>query len=184
MMVPHKFSIVKLILFLFVIGFLSAQEAKTSIMDWSSWSNFREHIVEKIIKEQTDDFIKEDSKDGKIMKLNSHLMTGNDSGKVFPQTIEILTNKELVALNQARRTFKEESVEVWGKLPGNEEIKGMAIMNRGGKGATFGLKPALVHHKESTKNSDLWSHQSLGKIRKIRKYEIPKHGIVILKIEE
>ena len=123
--------------------------------------------------------------------MNSPLLAGNDLRKMSKETIEILTNKEVIALNQdkgfyqARRIFKKGSIEVWEKLLGKEGKKGtaIAIMNRGGKTTSFDLKPASVHHKESTKIRDLWSHQSLGKIGKIRKFEIPKHGIVVLKTE-
>ncbi len=121
--------------------------------------------------------------------LNSPLLAGNDLRKMSTKTVEILTNKELIALNQdkgfyqARRIFKEGSIEVWEKLLGKDGKNGsaIAVLNRGGKVAPFDLKPALVHLKESTKIRDLWLHKDLGKFGETRKLEIPKHGVIVLK---
>lgn len=121
--------------------------------------------------------------------LNSPLLAGNDLRKMTPQTIEILTNKEVIALNQdngfyqARRIFKEGSIEVWEKLLGKDGKNGsaIAVMNRGGSAASFDLKPELVHLKASTKIRDLWLHKDLGKFGEVQKLEIPKHGIIVLK---
>ncbi len=121
--------------------------------------------------------------------MNSPLLAGNDLRKMSPKTIEVLTNKELIALNQdkgfyqARRIFKEGSIEVWVKLLGENGKKGtaIAVMNRGGKATSFDLKPELVNLKKSTKIRDLWLHKDLGKFGEIRKLEIPRHGVVVFK---
>lgn len=59
--------------------------------------------------------------------LNSPLMAGNDLRTISKQTIEILTNKELIALNQdklfyqARSVLREGNIEVWEKLLSNKK---------------------------------------------------------------
>lgn len=120
--------------------------------------------------------------------LNSPLLAGNDLRKMSKETIEILTNKEVIALNQdngfyqARRIFKEGNVEVWEKLLGKngKNGKAIAVMNRGGKTINFDLKPELIKLKKSTKIRDLWLHKDLGKFGGIQKLEIPKHGVIVL----
>jgi alpha-galactosidase len=121
--------------------------------------------------------------------MNSPLLAGNDLRKMSKETIEILTNKEIIALNQdkgfyqARRIYKEGSIEVWVKLLGKNGKGGtaVAVMNHGGKATSFDLKPELVPLEKSTKIRDLWLHKDIGKFGDIRKLEIPKHGIIVFK---
>lgn len=124
--------------------------------------------------------------------LNSPLLAGNDLRKMSKETIEILTNKEVIALNQdkgfyqARRIFREGDIEVWLKMLGKKEGqdgKAIAIMNRGGNITSFDLKPELVNLEKSTRIRDLWLHKKLGKIKKQMTFNIPKHGIVMLHTE-
>lgn len=69
--------------------------------------------------------------------MNSPLLAGNDLRNMSKQTIEILTNKEVIALNQdpafiqARRILREDNVEVWMKPLGARKQKVIAVMNRG-----------------------------------------------------
>ncbi|RVT79746.1 glycoside hydrolase family 27 protein [Flavobacterium sufflavum] len=123
--------------------------------------------------------------------LNSPLLAGNDLRNMSKETIEILTNKEVIALNQdkgfyqGRRIFKEGSIEVWEKLLGKngQDGKAIAVMNRGGNAVNFVLKPELVGLKKSTEIRDLWQHKKLREIKKGMKFKIPKHGIVVLLTE-
>ncbi len=120
--------------------------------------------------------------------LNSPLLAGNDLRDMSAQTIEILTNKEVIALNQdpgfkqAQRTLSEHGVEVWVKPLGEKgNAKAIAIMNRGGKEAVFTLTPEMVGIKKNSRLRDLWLHKDLGKAGKAKQFSIPKHGIVVLK---
>jgi alpha-galactosidase len=120
--------------------------------------------------------------------LNSPLLAGNDLRSMSAQTLEILTNKEMIALNQdegfrqASRIFKENGVEVWVKALGkNGKSKAIALMNRGGKEAVFVLNPVTVGIKESSQLRDLWLHKDLGKVGTEKQFTIPKHGIVVVK---
>ncbi len=121
--------------------------------------------------------------------MNSPLLAGNDLRSMSKETIEILTNKEIIALNQdsgfyqARKIYTEGKIEVWVKLLGKDGKNGkaIAIMNRDGKNASFNFKSDLVNLEKSTEIRDLWLHQDLGKIGKTKKVELPKHGIVVFK---
>lgn len=123
--------------------------------------------------------------------LNSPLLAGNDLRNMTKETIAILANKELIALNQdkgfyqARRIGKEGNIEVWEKLLGEngKDGKAIAILNRGAEVSRYVLKPELVNLQKSVKIRDLWSHNSLGSIGKQRNFTIPKHGIVVLRTE-
>ncbi|SUJ27382.1 Alpha-galactosidase A precursor [Sphingobacterium spiritivorum] len=120
--------------------------------------------------------------------LNSPLMAGNDLRTISAQTIEILTNKELIALNQdklfyqARSILREGNIEIWEKLLSDKKKKAIAIMNRGESAAEYTLNARSVGLAGRSNMRDLWLHRSLGKIGKERKFTIPAHGIVVLEI--
>lgn len=112
--------------------------------------------------------------------MNSPLLAGNDLRNMSKQTIEILTNKEIIALNQdkafvqGRKLYVENNVEVWEKPL--QHGKAIAIMNRGETEAHFQLK----NISKKSRLRDLWLHKNLGKNE--RSFVIPKHGIVVLKV--
>ena len=120
--------------------------------------------------------------------LNSPLLAGNDLRTMSKQTIEILTNNEVIALNQdrgfkqAKRISHENDIDVWVKPLGvnGGHSKAIAIMNRSDNEATFDLSAKKTGINSKSKLRDLWMHQNLGQIGKSKKFTIPKHGIVVL----
>jgi hypothetical protein len=122
--------------------------------------------------------------------LNSPLLAGNDLRHMSKQTLEILTNKEVIALNQdpgykqAMRLSTANNVEVWVKPLGAEgsKTKAVAILNRGDVEAAFNLSSSALGVGTKSRLRDLWLHKDLGIIGKERRFSIPKHGIVVLKI--
>lgn len=127
--------------------------------------------------------------------LNSPLLAGNDLRDMSAETIAILTNKEVIALNQdkafkqAQRILKDGSIEIWRKPLFNKRKKGesfaIAIMNRGGKDTTFALNPKDHNLPKGAKVRDLWEHKDLGKVKKANfEFQIPKHGIVVLRFDK
>ncbi|MDH7461187.1 glycoside hydrolase family 27 protein [Chitinophagaceae bacterium 26-R-25] len=120
--------------------------------------------------------------------LNSPLLAGNDLRNMTKETIEILTNKEVIALNQdkgfaqAQRIIKDGNVEVWVKQLGNGKQKALAILNRGDDAKTYKLDFAKLGITARYKMRDLWLHKELGKVNESQSFTIPKHGIVVLKL--
>ncbi len=121
--------------------------------------------------------------------LNSPLLAGNDLRNVSKQTVEILTNKEIIALNQdggfvqAKRLLKNGDIEVWVKPLGKKgKQKAIAIMNRGGEEKKYSLKAEDLAVSQKIKLRDLWLHQEIGILGKERPFVIPKHGILVLKL--
>ncbi|WP_143774434.1 glycoside hydrolase family 27 protein [Niastella vici] len=120
--------------------------------------------------------------------LNSPLLAGNDLRSMSKQTIEILTNKEVIALNQdegfaqATRLVKEGDVEVWVKPLGKAgKEKAIAIMNRGEGQKVVTLSVQQLALTSKTKLRELWLHKDLGVMGAAQTFTIPKHGIVLLK---
>lgn len=121
--------------------------------------------------------------------LNSPLMAGNDLRHISKQTIEILTNKELIALNQDKRFYqarsikKEGQIEIWEKLLFNRKKKAIAILNREDQAVEYMLTASTMGVSSKSKIRDLWQHRSLGKIGAHKAFNIPAHGIVVLLVD-
>ena len=122
--------------------------------------------------------------------MNSPLLAGNDLRTMSRETIEILTNTEIIALNQdkgckqARRVAKEDDVEIWLKPLGkNGKSKTIALMNRSEKEKTIEVTPERAGLTKNNKLRDLWLHKNLGKFGQSRSFTIPKHGIIVLKAD-
>lgn len=121
--------------------------------------------------------------------LNSPLLAGNDLRNMSKQTLEILTNKEVIALNQdlgfdqAKRVFNDGKIDVWIRTLGENQNEGnaIAILNRTDVEIQFDFLPEKYNLTKDTKLRDLWLHKDLGKIGKSKKIKIPKHGIVVFK---
>lgn len=117
--------------------------------------------------------------------LNSPLLAGNDLRNMSKQTVEILTNKELIALNQdaalqqARRLLREGDIEVWMKPLAKG--KALAIMNRGEEEKTISFSAGKLGIPQKSSLRDLWLHKMIGKMGEARTFTIPKHGVVVLK---
>lgn len=119
--------------------------------------------------------------------MNSPLLAGNDLRSMSNETKEILSNREVIAINQdiafvqAQRIFKDDNVEVWIKRLGNGKQKAMAIMNRADEEQVFTLTAAKAGISPKSKLRDLWQHKNLGKMGVEKTFTIPKHGVVVLK---
>jgi hypothetical protein len=120
--------------------------------------------------------------------LNSPLLAGNDLRSLSKETLEILTNREVIALNQdalftqAQKIYSENGVDVWEK-PLADGSKAIAIMNRENKETDFTLVSKNLNIDKKSKIRDLWQHKDLGEAGKERRFTLAPHGIVVLKVE-
>jgi hypothetical protein len=125
--------------------------------------------------------------------LSSPLLAGNDLRHMSPETISILTNKELIAINQnrlvyqARRLVDKGDLEVWAK-PLQSTMSGevaVALLNRSGKNAAITFHPdslGLDAGKGYTLR-DLWAKKDYAvSTKKEVSFEVPSHGVVVLKV--
>ncbi len=120
----------------------------------------------------------------------SPLLAGNDLRSMSKETIEILTNNELIAVHQdaacvqAERIKKEGTTEVWVKPLKSKvgKTKVITILNRGELPLTYTLKWSEVGLGGKIQVRDLWMHQDLGKNQDEITVNVPKHGVVVLKV--
>jgi alpha-galactosidase len=120
--------------------------------------------------------------------LAAPLLAGNDLSKMTPETLEILTNKEVVAVDQdskgvqGRRVSQEGPLEVWAKPLADGSVA-VGLFNRGES-----INPMTVNFKDLGVNSgaqvrDLWRHQDLGSQNGSYTTDVPRHGAVLLRIK-
>ncbi len=126
--------------------------------------------------------------------LNSPLLAGNDLRNMTKETISILTNKEVIALNQdplvyqARRLIDHGDLEVWAK-PLISTMSGkvaVALLNRSDKTATisFDLNTVGINVSKGYSYRDLWAKRDFESSKKDTiTFEVPKHGVVVLTIK-
>ncbi|WP_242921216.1 glycoside hydrolase family 27 protein [Pontibacter liquoris] len=125
--------------------------------------------------------------------LSSPLLLGNDLRSMTPETIGILTNKELIALNQdrlvyqARRLYDNGDLEVWAK-PLQSTMSGevaVALLNRSAKAAAITFRPDSVGLDAAKGYTlrDLWEKKAYGtSTKKEVGFNVPAHGVVVLKL--
>ena len=126
--------------------------------------------------------------------MNSPLLAGNDLRSMSKQTIEILTNKEIIALNQdplvyqARRLVDNGDLEVWAK-PLVSTLSGkvaVTLLNRSNKTATinFDLKTVGIDASKGFSYRDLWAKKDFASSKNNTvSFEVPKHGVVVLTVD-
>lgn len=122
--------------------------------------------------------------------LTSPLMISCDLQHISQPSKEILTNKELIAIDQdngfkqARRLIQQAggNIDVWVKPLGKKgKQKAIAVMNRADTVASYKLSAALIGLKPDQKVRDLWEHKDRGAIQELGNLQLPPHGIVVLK---
>jgi alpha-galactosidase len=133
--------------------------------------------------------------------LSAPLIAGNDLRNMRPETVEILTNEEVIAINQdplgiqAMKYRDEGDLEYWFKpLKGGDWA--MTILNRGRQGerVEFDWSEEHVnddmtgHRAEFGSNRyevrDLWSKEDLGATETPLTVEVPAHDVRVMRLDK
>lgn len=125
--------------------------------------------------------------------MHSPLVLGNDLNTLSEQTKEIITNQELIAINQsqyvyqARRLVDFGELEVWGR-PLISTMSGqivVVLLNRTLEVQTirFDLESVGINPAKRYTTKDLWTKESSESLcdSSLSK-QVPAHGVVVLKI--
>ncbi len=125
--------------------------------------------------------------------MASPLLAGNDLTTMSEETISILTNKDMIAIDQdplvyqARRLKDDGDWEVWAR-PLISTISGkvaVALLNRSDKKATISFNAdstGLIAQKGYTIRN-IWEKTTSSTLTAaIQSYEVPPHGIVVLQL--
>ncbi len=119
--------------------------------------------------------------------LCSPLLIGCDMTKLDDFTLNLLTNDEVLDVNQdplgrqAARIAKDGQSQVWAKdmMDGS---KAVGLFNLGEDDAPVVVKWADLGLKGKLKVRDLWRQQDLGKFADQFQAAVPRHGVVLVKV--
>ena len=133
--------------------------------------------------------------------LAAPLIAGNDLGNMSPETKEILTNSEIIALDQDALgkqgfCFRDNGdYEIWIKiLSGNEKVA--CLLNRSDEEKTvqvdFGLLlkanelnwPPDSYRLENYKVRDLWEHKEVSMDKSMTYVKIPPHSVKVYRFSK
>jgi alpha-galactosidase len=120
--------------------------------------------------------------------LAAPLLAGNDLRDVSPAILDILTNKEVIAVDQdalgkqAKRVAKDGDLEVWARpLAGGAYAAG--LFNRGASTAKVTARWSDIGLDGKAHVRDIWAHADRGNAQNEFSCEVPSHGVVMLRIE-
>ena len=120
--------------------------------------------------------------------LASPLLAGNDLREMTPQIKSILTNKEVIGVDQdkkgveAKRIAKVGNTEIWTR-PLADGSQAVALFNRGGDSANMTVKWSdLGDSGVPKKVRDLWAHSDIKATGAEYSAIVPSHGVVMLKV--
>ena len=120
--------------------------------------------------------------------LAAPLLAGNDLRSMPPETLAILTNREVVSVDQdalgkqGYRVAQDGASEVWAKpLAGGEWAIG--LFNRGPETVKVTVHWKDVGLSGKHRVRDLWTHQNRGNPKDEFWYEVPSHGVVLLRVK-
>ena len=122
--------------------------------------------------------------------LAAPLMSGNDVRTMTPATREILTNKEVIAVDQdplgkeGTRVSKNADLEVWAKQL-QDGSRAVILLNRGATEASITANWEELGYPAhlSAAVRDLWAHRDLGQATGKYSASVPAHGVVMLTIK-
>jgi len=119
--------------------------------------------------------------------LAAPLLAGNDLRSMSPEILAILTNREVIAINQdklgkqGQRVWQSGEQEVWTRALSGDAIA-VAFFNRAKDEAKITVKAADLKITGKWKARDLWSHQALIWPETESAVTVPSHGVVMLRL--
>jgi len=118
--------------------------------------------------------------------LAAPLLAGNDLRSMSGATREILTNKEVIAINQDKkgaqgvRVSRNGDIEIWKKPLANGTA--VAVLNRGGDPVSVNVKWAdLGITRKNPKVHDVWAHKDVDAATELPA-QVPSHGTLVVTV--
>ena len=119
--------------------------------------------------------------------LAAPLIAGNDLAHMTPATIAILTNRDVIAVDQdplgkqGTRLSQDGTSEIWGKpLKGGAWAVG--LFNRGEQPASITVRWSQLQLAGARHVRDLWAHKNLGRVRDQFTATVAPHGVVMIRV--
>jgi len=121
--------------------------------------------------------------------LAAPLIAGNDLTRMTPYTVEILTNREVIAVDQdplgkqGFRVAQEGPFEVWMK-PMQDGSKVVGLFNRQRTSEQITANFAQIGIRGEASVRDLWLKNDVGTFKDSYSAYVPPHGVVLIRIRQ
>ncbi len=119
--------------------------------------------------------------------LAAPLLAGNDLRSMDADTKAILTNPEVIAVDQdpkgvqGHRIWDQGPLEIWAK-PLADGSDAVGLFNRGSSDLKITLDLRMNGRNGTARLRDVWKHQDLGTMSGSYSTSVAKHGVVMLKV--
>jgi alpha-galactosidase len=121
--------------------------------------------------------------------LAAPLMLGNDIRTMSDEVLEIITNKEVIAINQdplgrqGKKVRDDGDLEVWSKEL-HDGSRAVLLFNRSETEQEIPFEWYEVGLPQNLKMQvrDLWQKQELGRFEGAYKATVPAHGVVMVRV--
>jgi alpha-galactosidase len=119
--------------------------------------------------------------------LAAPLITGNDLAHTSQETLDILTNPEVIAVDQdaagsqGRSVWQEGPLSVWAKRLADGSWA-VGLVNFGESPNTITARFRDIGAPDSLEIRDLWAHKDLGRYQESFTTEVPTRGMVLIRV--
>jgi alpha-galactosidase len=122
--------------------------------------------------------------------LAAPLIAGNDLRDMRPEIHDILTNKEVIAIDQdalgreGERVWKNGDAEVWSKQL-KDGSRAVILLNRGAAEQTISANWQDLGYPDHVNAAvrDLWQHKDMGKFTGKFSAPVASHGVVMVTVK-
>jgi alpha-galactosidase len=121
--------------------------------------------------------------------LAAPLLAGNDLAKMTPETVALLTNRDVIAIDQdppgkqGDRVSAEGPVEIWSRTLADGS-KAIGVFNRHPGPMTTVVDFRKLGFTRPVKAKDLWQGKDLGSIGAPYTVKLPGHGVLLLRVSQ
>ncbi|HEV3219548.1 MAG TPA: glycoside hydrolase family 27 protein [Candidatus Acidoferrales bacterium] len=122
--------------------------------------------------------------------LAAPLLAGNDLTKMSPDTIALLTNREVLAISQdsagqqGDRVWSEgPALEIWAR-PLADGSKAVGLFNRLTIPSEMQIDFSKVGFAGRVHARDIWAAKNLGELAGTFRATVPPHGVILLRVSK
>jgi alpha-galactosidase len=119
--------------------------------------------------------------------LAAPLLAGNDLANMKPDVLAVLTNPEVIAIDQdpkgvqGHSILQEGPIEIWSK-PLADGSTAVGLFNKGQGENKVKVSPALLGVRGPVLIRDLWAHKDLGTFTTDYSVSLSRHSAMLLKV--
>jgi alpha-galactosidase len=116
------------------------------------------------------------------------LILGNDLANMSSTTLTLLSNAEVIAVDQdplgkqGGPISESTTLEVWAKELSGANSHAVALFNRTADAANITVTWSSLGLTGAATVRDLWAHKDLGSMATQYTANVPSHGVVMLKV--